>query len=112
MNNKNKLIWIAALLEGEGAFTQDVSARVQLGMTDKDVVEKYCSYLRDLGFEFNGNILQRDYNKKKNIKHSISYHFKLSSINAIKLMKLILPYMGLRRSNRIKMIIGDYYAKR
>ena len=112
MNKLNKTIYLAALLEGEGCFIQDRSARVHLAMTDKDVMEKFCSYLKDLGFEFKGTIKTRNNNKLKNPNWSVYYHFKLSSSNAIKLMKLILPYMGLRRSNKIKMLIGEYYAKK
>ena len=109
MNKLNKIIYVAALLEGEGYFVIHRGVpSIVLNMCCKDIVEKYKNFLNDLGSQSKAGIKIR---KPAKITYKPVYHYEITGQWAILIMKLILPYMGLRRSNKIKMIIGEYYAK-
>ena len=109
MNKLNKIIYIAALLEGEGYFNMNRNNPIiVLNMCDKDIVERYKNFLNDLGSKSKAKILAIAPRQKH---YKPVYHYEITGQWAILIMKLLLPYMGLRRSNKIKMIIGEYYAK-
>ena len=101
-----KTSWIAGLLEGEGCFSyrNDKNyASIQFNTTDFDIMTKYISYLRELGFDIKNKIVEL---KKKKSTHKQGYAIEITSKKAIGIMKLILPFMGIRRKNKIKEIIN------
>lgn len=102
-----KTSWIAGLLEGEGCFSyrHDKNyASIQFNTTDFDIMTKYITYLRELGFDIKNKIVKL---KKKKETHKQGYAIEITSKKAIGIMKLILPYMGIRRKNKIEEIIND-----
>lgn len=93
--------WIAGLLEGEGCFTFNKTCPcIILSMSDLDIVTKF----RDLTSinTVTTRLPTRDNDRK------VMYSTAVYSIDAVDLMKKLLPYMGLRRSERIKEIIVSY----
>jgi len=92
--------WLAGLLEGEGYFgkgypSQPKQASIALEMTDKDIISrvsklwgvKYCApRVRDSNW-------------------SQTYKLQIRGARAIKWMKEIYPYMGLRRQARIDEVL-------
>ncbi len=105
------LAWIAGLLEGEGCFhlrgrihqgkgTAKGNVSVQCHMTDKDVLEKLHTLVG------RGN-LNGPY-KNGNIKNKLRYVFRVNGENAYELMKLVLPFMCFRRSEKINYLINLY----
>ncbi len=90
------LYWLAGLLEGEAYFTYNGTARIDLQMTDKDIVERAAILLHGV------NIVERISN---NPKHKNVYRCVLNGEKAVDIMKQILPIMGKRRQARIQQII-------
>lgn len=112
---KEELIWLAGLLEGEGCFGigKDRNGIIRkpsitLSMTDKDVVTKVANM-------FDKNVYIIKYHKQR-FGRKLQYRVKLNDTLAINVMKLLLPYMGKRRSRKIKQIIVQwdkfYHKKR
>ena len=96
--DKNKTIWVAGLLEGEGYFGL-IGNRlvVKCVMTDKDVIEKLQT------FTGIGNIFKR---KKRDTQTMDPYEWGGGTRSEItSLLKKILPYMGTRRSKKIKLML-------
>lgn len=99
------LAWLAGLLEGEGYFAINkdksnsgkiyYSPRIELVMTDLDVIEKVANLTsRKI------RIQPAKDNKKE------SYRITICGKFAIELMQSIKPYMGDRRSNKIEEIFS------
>ncbi len=92
--------WLAGLLEGEGCFgIYDGRPEVQLRMTDLDVIEKASAY-------FPGNKIRHE-TYPKNPTWKDSYRIRTRGKKAIDLMRLLLPYMGNRRSSKILEILRE-----
>ena len=92
--------WLAGLLEGEGCFRWDNrTPRIMLRMTDKDIVSRAAALL---GSKCLGPYL------KKNKKHKPAYQTDLGGIVAYNWMKSLLPFMGIRRSTKIKEVIAIF----
>lgn len=99
------IAWLAGLLEGEGSFcwhqTQRDKGRprIQIQMTDKDVLDKAAILLR-------GKVLgpYGPYTTQK----IPSWFLHCSGKHAIFLMEKLLPYMGERRSLKINELIKKY----
>lgn len=87
-----ELIWLAGLLEGEGAF--DVSKgkypRVRLAMTDRDTVTRAA--------ELMGVPVRLSLHRSPT---SPLWHAETTGVNAARVMRMVLPYMGTRRSQQI-----------
>lgn len=103
--NNNDLFWIAGLLEGEGYFGVKTSGTlrnvvVSCHMTDLDVLE---SLQKRVG---KGNVTGPYKNVK--IGNKLRWMYNLSGRNAYLLMKMVLPLMGGRRSDKIKKLIDGY----
>lgn len=86
------LIWLAALLEGEGAL--DVSKgkypRVRLAMVDRDVVTRAAQLMGcRVRLSLHGHPVQP------------TWHAEVTGTRASEIMQAILPYMGTRRSQQI-----------
>ncbi|OZV74754.1 hypothetical protein CA850_29695 [Micromonospora echinospora] len=91
------MIWLAGLLEGEGAFDLQRARypRVRLAMTDRDVVGRAatlfgCSVRLSL----------------KPAPHKPMWHAEVQGPAAEAVMRAILPHMGARRSERIASVLG------
>lgn len=96
-----EIAWAAGLLEGEGCFRLKTGTNrptIQVQMTDLDVLERLQSL-------FGGSI--REMSKRKE-------HWKdcwvwyLDGKNAADTMKLVLPHMMSRRSEKIKSVLLTY----
>lgn len=110
LNEREKLIWLAGYLEGEGCFrlTRDLRGRpdplmhprVQLCATDRDVVERVVEYL-------GGGIRIHD-RAPRSKGWRPQYCIYVTSDRAVDLMRALLPYMGARRSQQIRDVLdGD-----
>ena len=109
MNSDQQTIWLAGLLEGEGHFSwhRDKAEkgpgrpRIQLQMTDKDIVERVAKL-------FNANLLgpYGPYTTQK----LPSYFTHCSGKVAIDWMKKIQSFMGERRHARIRELLERYEA--
>lgn len=95
--NRDDLIWLAGLLEGEGTFDlhRGKYARIRVGMTDRDVVGRAASLM---GTSIRMSI--------STMGHKSTYHAEMSGARAEALMRELLPYMGARRSSKIGDILG------
>ena len=110
MNNDQQLSWVAGLLEGEGCFikyaiksSKYITSAVTLEMTDEDIIKRYKSYINNLGIITTTKTLRRH----RSINLKPSYCLRVNGFKANKLMKLVLPFMGKRRSNKIKEILNE-----
>lgn len=101
LGNRDDLIWLAGLLEGEGTFDlhRGRYPRIRLAMTDRDVVGRAAT-LMDASIRMT---IRTDGQKAL-------YHSEISGERAAAIMEALLPYMGARRSSRIAEILGGYYA--
>lgn len=106
--NRDDLLWLAGLLEGEGTFDahRDKYPRIRLAMTDRDIVGRAAS-LMDSGIRLS---LHAAPNKP-------TWHTELSGRKAADVMRSILPHMGARRSSKIATVLAraafpaDSYAR-
>lgn len=95
--DRDDVMWLAGLLEGEGSFDahRGKYPRIRLAMTDRDVVGRAAS-LMDARIRLS---LHRAPNKP-------TWHTEISGPRATEIMRLILPHMGARRSQKIAEILG------
>lgn len=100
------LAWLAGLLEGEGSFSlgkagrsRFLSPRIDLGMTDEDVVARAAKLM---GIS--------NYHQVRGRKNGWKPFYRLvfAGERCARLMRLLLPYMGNRRSDRIRSILSTW----
>lgn len=96
--------WLAGLLEGEGSFlvykTKGNSyPRVQLNMTDLDVVENAAALM-------GGNSVQVHRAGDDRLKRAWST--KVTGKRALALMEEIRPWMGIRRGSKIDELLAQF----
>jgi hypothetical protein len=96
------IAWLAGYLEGEGSFGPGPPScpkypRVTLQTTDEDVIQKLAGYF-DKSYQ---RLTPRNGWK-------VCYVFTMSGSRAVKLMKLIYPYMGQRRKKQIDKALGAF----
>lgn len=107
--HENDLYWLAGMFEGEGTFgisqprnhNKNRSARLAIGGTDRDVMEKVASLI--------GGNVRTSPDPRPNRK--TMYNIEIYGVKAEKWMKTLLPLMGERRSARIQEILdirSDY----
>lgn len=91
------LFWLAGLLEGEGCFDlhRGRYPRIRLGMTDRDVVGRAATLL-------GGRVRLT----LRPAPVQATWHVEISGTKAAEMMRVILPYMGARRSAKIATILG------
>ncbi|MEU4568649.1 hypothetical protein [Micromonospora sp. NPDC023956] len=91
------VVWLAGLLEGEGAFDlhRDRYPRVRLEMTDRDVVGRAATL-----FGCSVRVTLRP------APAQATFHAEVSGGRAEAVMRAILPHMGARRSQRIAGVLG------
>ena len=84
------IAWLAGLLEGEGTFRfYGATPGVRVAMTDKDIIERAAKLMGgNIGYEFG---------TKKLVWTTGIY-----GNQALSLLEQILPYMGQRRTAKIK----------
>ena len=90
--------WLAGLLEGEGCFTlaTPTCIRVYVKMTDKDVVERAAALMECRSVR---PVKTKD-------GWSDAWETAISGKRARPIMERVLPYMGHRRSARIKELLA------
>jgi len=95
--NRDDLIWLAGLLEGEGAFDlhRGKYPRIRVGMTDRDVIGRAATLL-------GGNVRL----SLKPAPAKAMWHVEVSGAKALAAMTLLLPFMGARRSAKIAEVMG------
>ncbi len=107
LNKRDKIIYTAALLEGEGYFgLKEVKNKkypiIVCFMADKDIIDRLHNW-------WGGNYSIRE--KKEGVKKQ--YGWRLASYEIIKpLCEKILPFMGERRSKVIKQMLECKSYKR
>lgn len=107
------LAWVAGLLEGEGCFSSCNTGsgghygkkrysypQIQVTMVDLDVLERL---LEIVGI---GSITGP--HRVRSEHHNPTWGWKVTGAKAAKLMELIKPHMGLRRTARIEEALNDY----
>lgn len=90
---QHEIMWLIGLLESEGTFcigSQD-SPRLQLQMTDRDTIEKAANL-------FNSSVWNRNRLTKGGKQ---VWTCGVSGLTAIEWMRIIKPYMGIRRQQQI-----------
>jgi len=95
--NEIETAWLAGLLEGEGCFAANGKhgIKIMLQMTDKDVVEKAAKLL-----EVNLSGFQDERPHRK-----ATWRFQLCGDRAVQVMEILLPFMGERRTVKIKRLL-------
>ena len=100
------LSWIAGLLEGEGSFSlaykkspynEYYYPRIVISMTDEDVIQRAAIIMG----------AKQVYVKIKLCKKTL-YTTTIYGAKAIALMRIILPFMGIRRASKINEIISTW----
>lgn len=89
---RDETIWLAGLLEGEGAFdaSKGTYPRVRLAMTDRDTVTRAAELM---GVNVRLSLHPHP--------ASPTWHAELTGSRASALMHELLPFMGTRRSQQI-----------
>lgn len=87
--------WLAGILEGEGCFYFKRTPMVKLSMTDEDVVERAAKLVGKQCRKAN----------RPTVSGKSVYLLEIHGEKAIRLMESILPYMGGRRSNKIREVL-------
>lgn len=105
------LAWAAGLLEGEGSFGWiNGYPYVSIEMTDEDVIRRYAGlfptrrgrkvmHRKNRNDPFSGN------------PRKDTWRYEIQGPYAVGLMMSILPFMGTRRSQKIKSILVDWRVK-
>lgn len=95
--DRDDLIWLAGLLEGEGTFDlhRGRYARIRIGMADRDVVGR-AAHLMGASIRMSVSTIGR----------KPMFHSEISGSRAEDIMRALLPYMGARRSAKIGEILG------
>jgi hypothetical protein len=112
-----EIAWLAGLLEGEGNFElvpahrcgkrRSMEVRLNLSMTDLDVVERVAKLV-----EATAKIWTNDRSKQSGTRpnHKPLYCLSIKGYRAIRIMTAILPFMGERRSAKIREAIDAWNA--
>lgn len=99
MIDREDLLWLAGLLEGEGSFDlhRGRYPRIRLGMTDRDVVGRAATVM---GTKVRTTLRPAPW--------TATFHTEVSGERAAEILWDLLPLMGARRSSRIATILGHY----
>lgn len=103
-----EIAWLAGLLEGEGSFFMSRFGEYQypmivVSMTDQDVIERVA---RIFGTAIYPQKLDKRYPNGKR-----AYRVSTTGHKAIGLMEQLLPWMGERRSQKIKDLLNTQAGK-
>lgn len=93
--------WLAGLLEGEGCFGDNHrgGVKIQVTMTDKDVVERVA--------QFFGKQSVSCYDKKLPPNRKPRYYVQIGGQRCVEIMTAVLPHMGERRSAMIRRLLWE-----
>lgn len=106
--NEIDLAWLAGLLEGEGSFFMQRNTQpsgvyrypfITVNMTDRDVIERVAEIFDSTVYEF-----KHIYGASR----KQAYRTQINGSRAAELMRLLLPHMGKRRSEKISEILTEY----
>ena len=92
------IVWAAGLFEGEGCINSDQrnpnSRIIQIGMTDKDVMERFVDVV---GYgKLNG-----PYSYKTRPTHKQFWQYKVEKrTEVLRILKMFLPHFGKRRAKK------------
>src|ERR1700744_1320606 len=92
-----EIAWLAGILEGEGCFSFRGTPTITVVMTDHDIVERVAKL-------FNKHVHESDGAKAH---HKRIFRASIYGDAAIAMMKIILPYMGVRRTAKINEIFDS-----
>ena len=100
LSSKEKLILLSGIFEGEGCcgyYASGKSRNIELSvaMTDEDIILKFKEFFK---VGFTGKL-----NRRKKAHHKLCYRWKVTGAEALKIMHLMLPYLGKRR-------VENYYG--
>lgn len=98
LGNREDVIWLAGLLEGEGTFDlhRGKYPRVRLAMCDRDVVGRAATLM--------GTSVRLS---MKPAPYAATWHSEAQGAKASEIMRAVLPFMGSRRSGKIAGILGQ-----
>jgi hypothetical protein len=101
--NRDDLLWLAGLLEGEGSFDahRGKYPRIRVAMTDRDVVGRAAS-LMDTSIRLSLHAAPA----------KPTWHSEVSGPRAVSIMEAVLPHMGARRSARIAEVLATDAERR
>lgn len=101
----NDLLWLAGLLDGDGCFgfypsteNGNPTPSIHIQMVDQDTIERVASL-----FECDTSV-----NKSKKKTEQDTYRASIRSQKALSLMRLLLPYLSVRRQQKITTIIDTW----
>ena len=101
LNEKNKLLFLAGLFDGEGSFgvwgkgDGRKSFQCSVEMCDKDSVQKFADF-------FGGNVVKPRLRKSH---WTQTYKWKLSGGRAYECVEMMIEYMSLRRQEKYENVV-------
>lgn len=103
MMDRDDLVWLAGLLEGEGTFDlhNHRYPRIRLSMTDRDVVGRAATLM---GAKVRLSL--------KPAPNKAQWNAEVSGEKADALMRDLLPLMGARRSSKIADVLAYAFFER
>jgi len=107
---KSDLTWAAGLLEGEGCFYTQHARRypaVKCNMTDRDVVVRLYRLFGVGHLQY----IHTPFMRARGWKVQWSWQVQAQA-DARRVMRLVLPYMGKRRTAKIKELLARQPARR
>lgn len=102
--------WLIGILEGEGAFSYNTTQRIQMQMTDKDVIYRF-KYLIERVTRQKVTIGHYVRMEKGRENHKEVYKSSLGGAQARAVMKLIVVYMSDRRRKQIWQALNRHNPK-
>jgi hypothetical protein len=109
MSERDKWIWLAALLEGEGSFnvaSTGGSLRITIGMTDKDTINTAARIMSN-----HVKLSKRRGTSPEGKSCKDVYRFEISGERAAFVARKILPFMHTRRRQKIQSILREWYKR-
>lgn len=102
-NVDKEIAWVAGILEGEGYFylNKGYYPRIELKMTDKDVVERIAEFI-------GSTVIKQRYKELEH--HKDVWITTKQGFSAMDTMELIYPYMSVRRKETIDAISDRFYG--
>lgn len=103
MSAIKEIAWLAGLLEGEASFSMKWNTpRIQLAMTDRDVVERAAVLL-----EGNVKLKQR---KDAQPQHKQQYTVEVAGPKAVQWLMTLYTFMGERRQEKFRELLETWRA--
>lgn len=94
--------WLVGIIEGEGCIFTITGTKgtpgIVVHMTDKDIITRISS------------LLDKPFYKKKrtNSSHKSVYSVGIYAFEAVELLTLIIPFLGLRRKTKAKEVLSKW----